>query len=86
MEYHLTKKSINTVRCALDTAVEQAVDIDLTLPDYCPDIERILSCTLMPQIYMSNVSGDRLSVEGGATVRILYLDGNKGCMRSYEYT
>ena len=41
MEYHLTKKSINTVRCALDTAVEQAVDIDLTLPDYCPDIERI---------------------------------------------
>ena len=86
MEYHLTKKSINTARCALDTAAEQAVDIDLTLPDYCPDVERILSCTLMPQIYMSNVSGDRLSVEGGANVRILYLDGERGCMRAYEYT
>lgn len=86
MEYHLIKKSINSVRCALDTAAEQAVDIDLTLPDYCPDVERILSCTLMPQIYMSNVSGDRLSVEGGAKVRILYLDGEKGCLRSYEYT
>lgn len=86
MEYHLTEKSINTVRCALDTAAEQAVDIDLTLPDYCPDIERILSCTLAPQIYMSSVSGDRLSVEGGSVVRILYLDADKGCMRSYEYT
>ncbi|MBQ3329614.1 MAG: DUF3794 domain-containing protein [Ruminococcus sp.] len=86
MEYHLTKKNIKAARCALDTAAEQAVDIDLTLPDYCPDVERILSCTLDPRIYMSNVSGDRLSVEGGSTVRILYLDGDRGCMRSYEHT
>ena len=86
MEYHLTKKSIKTARSALDTCSEQAVDIDLTLPDYCPDVERILSCTLVPQIYMSSVSGDRLSVEGGANVRLLYLDGERGCMRAYEYT
>lgn len=86
MEYHLTKKSITGTRCALDTAAEQAVDIDLTLPDYCPDIERILSCTLDPKIYMYNISGDRLNVEGGSCVRILYVDGDRGCLRSYEYT
>lgn len=86
MEYHLTKKSINTARSALDICSEQAVDIDLTLPDYCPDVERILSCTLIPQIYMSSVSGDRLSVEGGANVRLLYLDGERKCLRAYEYT
>ena len=57
MDYHLKKQTLPQVRYVLDTAVEQAVDIDLTLPDYCPDIERILSCSLEPGIYMANVIG-----------------------------
>ena len=48
MEYHLTKKTISRLRYAADTVTEQAVDVDLSLPDYCPDIEKILSCTLIP--------------------------------------
>ena len=55
MEYHLTKNTIAQPRYVLDTVCEQAVDIDLTLPDYCPDIERILCCTLIPKIYLANV-------------------------------
>lgn len=86
MEYHLTKKSITGTRRLLDTCSEQAVDIDLTLPDYCPDIERILSCTLEPKVYRNNISSDRLNIEGGSCVRILYLDGDRGCLRAYEYT
>ena len=34
----------------LDTVAEQLADVDLTLPDYCPDIEKILKCTLVPKI------------------------------------
>ncbi len=86
MEYHLTKNTIAQPRYVLDTVCEQAVDIDLTLPDYCPDIERILCCTLIPKIYLANVSGDRLNVEGASCVRILYLDGDSGAIRSYEYS
>lgn len=86
MEYHLNKRSVSQRRNALDTASEQSVDFDLTLPDYCPDIERILSCTLDPKIYIANVSGDRLNIEGGACVRVMYADGDSGCVRSYEYT
>ena len=86
MEYHLTKKTLQQPGCVLDTAAEQAVDAEFTLPDYCPDVEKILSCTLDPQLYLSNVSGDRLSVEGASRLRVLYLDGEKGCMRSYDYS
>ena len=86
MEYHLCKKSFTADRALLDTVSEMPVDVDLTLPDYCPDIERILKCSLIPKIYMSNLSGDRLNVEGGACVRILYLDGDKRRVRSFEYT
>ena len=86
MEYHLKKKSLGCPKTLLDTVSEQPVDIDLTLPDYCPDIERILKCELVPRVYLANVSGDRLTAEGGACVRVMYLDSEKGCARSFEYT
>ena len=84
MEYHLTKKTISRLRYAADTVTEQAVDIDLSLPDYCPDIEKILSCTLIPEVNMTNVSGDRLNIEGSSRVRVVYLDGDRS-IRVYEY-
>ena len=86
MEYNLCKNTLNTAYPLLDTVSEQPVDLDLTLPDYCPDIERILKCSLIPKVYLSNVGGDRLSVEGGACVRVIYLDSEKRCVRSFEHT
>ena len=84
MEYHLTKKTISRLRYAADTVTEQAVDVDLSLPDYCPDIEKILSCTLIPEVNMTSISGDRLNIEGSSCVRVVYLDGNRS-IRVYEY-
>lgn len=86
MEYHLTEKTIPAEHILLDTVSEQPVDADLTLPDYCPDIERILRCTLIPRVYLSNISGDRLAVEGASCVRVLYLDSERGRIRSFEHT
>ena len=86
MEYNLCKNTLSAAYPLLDTVSEQPVDLDLTLPDYCPDIERILQCSLIPKVYLSNISGDRLAVDGGACIRILYLDREKGCVRSFEHT
>ena len=86
MEYNLEKNCIGQLTSAFDTATEQPVDIELTLPDYCPDIERILCCKLIPKVYMTGVGADRLSIEGASCVRVMYVDGDRGCIRSYEYT
>ncbi len=86
MEYNLTKQSAAAAGWLIDTVAEEPVDVDLTLPDYCPDIERILKCTLIPKVYMANVSGDSLNIEGSACIRVTYLDGGKGRLRSYEHT
>ena len=86
MEYNLCKKSVASAGWLLDTVSEEPVDVDITLPDYCPDIERILKCSLVPKVYMANVSDDRLNVEGGVCVRVTYLDGGKGCVRTYEHS
>ena len=51
MEYNLSKHNISYANNFLDTVNEQIVDVDITLPDYCPDIEKILKCNLIPKIY-----------------------------------
>lgn len=85
MEYKLNKNTAYTVGYALDSVSEQPVDADVTLPDYCPDIERILRCSINPCVYSRNVSGGELSAEGEATIRVLYIDSVKKHIRSFEY-
>lgn len=74
MEYNLNKKAVSVLSAALDAVSEQPVDIDFTLPDYCPDIERILRCKIIPKIYNRNISGGQLQIDGTTVVNILYTD------------
>lgn len=85
MEYKLNKDTVYTVRYALDSVTEQPVDADVTLPDYCPDIERILRCSLSPCVFTRNISGTQLFVEGEAKISILYIDSVKSAIRCFSY-
>ena len=38
MEYVLLKKALSVCEAVFEGSSEQPVDIDFTLPDYCPDI------------------------------------------------
>lgn len=57
MEFNQDNRSFCTTVAVLDTVAEQLADVDLTLPDYCPDIEKILKCTLIPKIQTRTLSG-----------------------------
>lgn len=85
MEFNLKKTPVGILTSVLDTVAEQAVDIDFTLPDYCPDIEKILRCKLIPKIYNRNLSGGQLQIDGTTVVSILYID-SKQCLRACEQT
>ncbi len=84
MEYNLSKHCAGYLSSFLDTVNEQIVDVDITLPDYCPDIEKILKCTLSQKIYTKKISGGQLTVEGNSTVRILYCDSVRHHLRCFE--
>ncbi|MBQ2971448.1 MAG: DUF3794 domain-containing protein [Ruminococcus sp.] len=86
MEYNFLKHSVGCQNRFLDTVNEQIVDVDITLPDYCPDIEKILKCTLIPKIYTRSISGGQLTVDGESLVRILYCDSLKHNVRVYTQT
>lgn len=68
----------------LDTVAEQLADVDLTLPDYCPDIEKILKCTLVPKIQTKSLSGGQLQIDGFCVVNVLYVESEHKTIRCCE--
>lgn len=86
MEYLIKKENCSVCETVFDGTSEQPVDLDFSLPDYCPDIERILKCRICPSVTSKNISGDRLDVDGVAVIKLFYLDSKKQAIRCCEHT
>ena len=54
------------------TLQEQGIELDYVLPDYYPDVCKMVKCFVTPTILSESVSGNSLSYELRAEVRILY--------------
>lgn len=48
MEFNARKDYISVYETAFQGSAEHAVDCDVTLPEYLPDIVRILRCSAIP--------------------------------------
>ncbi len=67
-------RSICAQEVIFDGAAEQGVELDHVLPDYFPEIFRILKCTITPSISSESVSPEgKLTLDGAAAVKVLYL-------------
>ena len=84
MELILQKQTVSINETIYDGVVEQPLECDVLLPDYCPDIQKILRCEVVPSLLLTAVNGDKLSVDGMAMAHLYYLDEN-GCIRHAEY-
>lgn len=84
MNYDVSRDNLSVRNLEFDGCQEIPVDIDFSLPDYCPDIQRILKCQVCPNITARNISGDRLNIEGTACIRIIYLDADNMRVRCCE--
>ncbi len=84
MELSITKQPVAINETILDTSLEQPVECDVLLPDYCPDIVRILNCQGTGVVTDTEVRGDKLALEGMTTVVVCYL-GEEGGVRRTEY-
>lgn len=84
MEFENIRETLYDFRPIFNGTSEQPIDLDVSLPDYCPDISRILKCHAVPQITSRMVVGDRLTVEGSTMIRIFYADEEKDALRCCE--
>ena len=64
MEFNQENRSFCTPLAVLDTVAEQLADVDLTLPDYCPDIEKSSEMYPHTQIQSRTLSGGQLQIDG----------------------
>lgn len=77
MNYDISKDTVFIRGIIYDGCQEQPLDLDFSLPDYCPDIQKILKCKVDSSILSRSISGDRLNIEGITNIRLIYLDSEK---------
>ena len=72
-ELRLITDKICMTETLLETTEEMPLERDFVLPDYYPDIFRILRCTVTTGSDTQTVSGDKLTYGVTAVIRVLYL-------------
>lgn len=56
---------------------EQAVSLEINLPDYCSDIKKILRCNVKAGVSNVSVAGENVSLSGTVVTRIIYVGENE---------
>ena len=72
MEWKINRERIPVTERILDETQEQGVELDYVLPDYDPEIFRIIRCEMQPTILEYQLQETRLSYELQVDLRILY--------------
>ncbi len=78
MELNVKKQPVYLNEIIFDGQTEQGVEFDYVLPDYYPDIFKILKCTLIPCISSYSISGSQLFCDGVVYIKALYLSSPDG--------
>lgn len=85
MDFNVIRQNVSGNEILFEGTVEQPIDTDITLPDYCPDIIRILKCIITPCVTQTNLTGNRATIDGNAVIRLIYsCEGGK--IKCYEQT
>lgn len=79
----------NTEYCSLkrtyETTVEECVEAEISLPEYMPEILRIVKSQAIPKINSYTTVGERVTVDGTCELRMVYI-GNDNCIYSFSQT
>ncbi len=79
MDIKLNKEEIAATEVIYDGTQEQSVELDYVLPDYCPEIFKIVKCMTTPRILTYSVNGDKLIYELSVCIKVLYCaEGKNG--------
>ena len=57
MEEKILKTSVYVNDIVFNETAEQPVDVDFSLPDYCPDISKIFKCRAVSRISSKSMNG-----------------------------
>ena len=84
MELNLQRQTITINETVFGSSVEQPIECDALLPDYLPDIVKVLKCGAVTHVDSTTVSGSRLTIEGMAVIHVYYAS-DQNQIRHAEY-
>ena len=84
MEHKALKTQVFTNDIFYNESAELPIDVDFLLPDYCPDIVKILKCRAVPLVASKSISGGNVTVDGTVTITVIYTDCNNK-ISAYEH-
>ena len=79
MDLKMNKENLPAAVSVYEGIQEQSIDLDYILPDYYPDIFRIVRCETVPVITGWNINGDKLSYELRCDISIPLLRRRRQC-------
>lgn len=82
----LTSEKIRISETIYDGFAEKAIESDFIVPDYFPDILRIVRISAVPRLKGKIVGIDKLSMEGVLEFKILYMPESDREIRCLSYT
>ncbi len=84
MNLKINRESVRSVEKICDCTQEQPLELDYVLPDYYPEIFRVIRCTAEPKITSCTASGDRITYELTVSIRVIYCSENAQKPESIE--
>lgn len=85
MALELKKDKMQNAEKIAEATVQQNIDFDASLPDYCSDVKKILKCVVTPGVGNVSVSTSGVTVSGTVTTRLIYIS-EKDKIDCYENT
>lgn len=83
MDISLKREDYKYLKTLSDNSVEESVEAELTLPEYMPEILRIIKSSAEPKINSCRLVGDRVTVDGVCDLRMIYT-AEDGCIYTFS--
>ncbi len=86
MKSNLIYEKVKINKIVFNKNIEESVDFEYQLPDYYTGIFKVLKFDLEPHISSCRVSNKQFIVDGNSTIKLLYIDEEKGDIKSIYQT
>ncbi len=84
MDINTKNTSVAVNNIIYDKNLELPIDVDFSMPDYCPEINKVLKCKATTRVFNKSLNGQIVTIDGNTCINVLYSDENCNVF-NYEY-